>query len=220
MSVRSISHVGEKFGLLTIAAHCFVGGRSMVDCVCDCGGTTTTRLSRLKNGQTRSCGCLIGVHMREFGRIHRKSALHGHCMNYRNTLTYSSWGSMKGRCLNPYDPVFEAYGGRGITVCERWLDFANFLADMGERTSKSLSLDRIDNSRGYEPENCRWADYKTQNRNTRQNRLLTHDGKTQPVVIWAEQVGLSYHVLWKRLERGWSAQKALSVPNLGRGGRL
>ncbi len=119
---------------------------------------------------------------------------------------------MLQRCTNPSKKSYAGYGGRGIKVCERWLDsFDAFLADMGPRTSPGHSLDRIDNDGPYSPENCRWATRKEQCRNRRSNRLVIYDGTEMPLVEAAERAGLSYQLAYQRLLRGWTPEEALEV---------
>lgn len=132
------------------------------------------------------------------------------------TPTYASWEAMKTRCTNPNSDTFADYGGRGVTICERWLDFANFLADMGERPA-GKTLDRWPNPAGnYEPGNCRWATKEEQQRNTTANVLVTFNGETLTQTEWASRQGIKQTTLSYRLRHGWSALEALSlVPRLG-----
>ena len=123
------------------------------------------------------------------------------------------WRGMRERCLNPKLKGYPNYGGKGIQVCERWMTFENFLADMGRRPSSKYTLERINNNGNYEPTNCRWATMTEQQRNRSSNRLLTYQSKTQPAVVWAEEVGVEYQTLMKRLEAGWDVGRALSVPS-------
>lgn len=127
----------------------------------------------------------------------------------------SVWANMKTRCYNKNSNVWKGYGGRGITVCDRWLGadgFANFLADMGPRLSENSYLDRIDNDGNYEPSNCRWTTWKNQQRNRRTTRYLTYDGQTRCLAEWAEMYGIPSGLLWVRLERlNWSLEKALTT---------
>jgi hypothetical protein len=120
---------------------------------------------------------------------------------------------MKRRCNNPLDEAYGIYGGRGITVCDRWQDsFANFFADMGKRPSRKHSLDRKDNDLGYTPDNCRWATPEQQNNNRRQNRLITLNGKTQTLTVWANELGLPPNLVFARIDNGWSAERSLTTP--------
>lgn len=128
------------------------------------------------------------------------------------TRAYKSWAKMKERCLNPKCREYAYYGGRGISVCSGWLNFRNFYADMGE-CPPGRSIDRIDNDGNYEPENCRWADVKTQCRNRRSNVVLTFLGKTQTLIEWSEETGLSQSTLEHRVKRGWSVERALTQPH-------
>lgn len=125
--------------------------------------------------------------------------------------TRKTWGDMKGRCLNPAHRNYADYGGRGISICERWLTYENFLADMGERPP-GRSLDRLNNDGNYEPSNCRWATPKEQARNTRSNRLITYKGETKCMAQWADDLGLPKHTLEQRVAKGWDIEKALTTP--------
>jgi hypothetical protein len=136
------------------------------------------------------------------------------------TLTYSRWKSMRQRCLDPAASNFPSYGGAGVTICQQWLaSFEAFLADMGECPNRSMTLDRLDGSRGYEPGNCRWATRSEQTRNRSMNVSLTHQGRTMLVSEWAAEIGLSANTLRQRLYLGWSVEKALTTPKLARGQR-
>jgi hypothetical protein len=117
---------------------------------------------------------------------------------------------MLARCLNQNEPGYDNYGGRGIKVCNRWLEFANFFADMGERPSR-MSLDRINVNGNYEPGNCRWATDREQSNNTRSNVYLDHDGRRMTVSQWAAEVGLNANAIYARLKRGWSAEESLTT---------
>jgi hypothetical protein len=139
-------------------------------CICDCGKQTTVRGAVLRRNDTRSCGCSMDESKTKHGHIWRYNG-----KRYRSP-TYISWAGMLTRCRNSKQRSYAEYGGRGIAVCERWLAFENFLADMGERPP-GLTLDRIDNDGGYEPGNCRWATTKEQRANQRRHghKLFSRD---------------------------------------------
>jgi hypothetical protein len=128
------------------------------------------------------------------------------------TPEYSSWRSALQRCCDPTFVYYSYYGGRGITVCERWRDFSNFYADMGPRPTPQHTLDRIDNDGPYAPKNCRWATRQEQARNRRSNRMLTHNGETLCLSEWAERIDLPANALYMRLYNGWSTEQALTRP--------
>jgi hypothetical protein len=126
---------------------------------------------------------------------------------------YRIWTLMKDRCLNPSSGSFARYGGRGITICERWREsYAAFLADMGRRPGPGFSIDRIDNAGPYAPENCQWATMIQQARNTRRNKMLTLNGVTRCLAEWAELLSMDPTVLNHRLRLGWSVERALTTP--------
>lgn len=156
-------------------------------CQCDCGGLSTVSVSNLVSGNTTTCG-------------HGKGFRSEHGMT--GTRTHRCWGNMKARCLNPRVPNFKRYGGRGITVCERWLTFENFLEDMGE-CPEGQTLERKDNSKGYEPDNCRWATPKEQAANRRTNVLVDFEGERIPLAEVSRRSGVPFSTLRYRHGRGY-----------------
>lgn len=178
-------------------------------CRCVCGVERRVKGQSLRDGVSVSCGC----YQREGAakqaiRIGKANRTHG----MTNSSEWNAWARMKQRCYDPKTPGFERYGGRGVKMCERWQNFENFFADMGEKPTPEHSIDRIDNDGDYEPSNCRWATCQQQQRNRRDNIVVTHDGKTQCVSAWAEEYGICHHVLGMRLRRGWDMIRALSQP--------
>ena len=135
------------------------------------------------------------------------------------TPTHITWKSMLHRCLKTDHEQYGNYGARGITVCERWLRFTNFLADMGERPS-GMTLDRIDTYGNYEPGNCRWATAKTQRQNSRQRiHWITHNGDTLCLLDWSRKLGIrANHIRW-RIAQGWPTERALSTTRFNNQGR-
>lgn len=124
------------------------------------------------------------------------------------TRTYRIWAGMKSRCYCPSDTNYQKYGAKGLAVCARWHDYANFVEDMGE-APKGMTLDRLDNGAGYSPENCRWASPSTQAVNRRTTLLISFNGKRQCLKHWAKELGIPYLRTYKRLKRGWSVAAAL-----------
>ncbi len=202
---KLIDLIGERFGRLIVLER-VASDRAKNPrwlCLCGCGKEKIILGYNLKNGNTKSCGCLS----RE---IHLK---HGYSAAGKVSKTYTTWQSMIQRCINPNNIRFYCYGGRGIKVCKRWTKFENFLEDMGEHPGKKYQLDRINNNGNYCKSNCRWATRKEQARNTSRNRLISYDGKTQCVAAWAEEYNINYSTLWYRIyESGWSIKKALTTP--------
>lgn len=176
-------------------------------CRCDCGTEREVRQTLLRNGQSRSCGCFHN----EQAAAHIANVQRSHGM--ADTPEYTIWHLMHQRCR---DPARRNYGERGITVCERWSDFANFYADMGTRPSADHSIDRINVNGNYEPGNCRWATKKEQSRNQRKNRLLTFQGETLCLAEWCERFGIPKGRLETRLALGWDVERALTAPTRSR----
>lgn len=193
----------KTFGRLTVVGReGLIGRHAAWQCRCSCGVLTVVKGTRLRSGNVVSCGCEYRERPNYRGRTHGMT----------QTPTYKTWCAMRRRCHDQAATNFDRYGARGVTVCERWEAFENFLADMGERPV-GMSLDRIDNARGYEPRNCRWATPTQQARNTRNNRMLSHAGETLCMADWAERTGLPYSVIASRVEHGWSDGRALTTPH-------
>ncbi len=172
---KIINIQGQRFGMVAVIDRAgFVGRKAAWRCRCDCGKETVVAGSPLRLGRTRSCGCQGG---------------HGHTKGGVLSPTYGNWRSMRNRCSLPSHPHFADYGGRGITVCERWRAFENFLADMGARPA-GKTLDRYPNRDGnYEPSNCRWATMTEQLNNRRSVRILEINGERHSVAEWARRRG-------------------------------
>lgn len=137
---------------------------------------------------------------------------HGESQGGGRTVEYHIWEAMTQRCRNPRASGYAGYGARGIAVCERWLTYENFLADVGRRPSPRHSLDRRDNDGDYSPENVRWATPKEQARNRRTTRMLTCGGVTRCLAEWAEFSGINMKALHLRLKRGWPIERAIAEP--------
>jgi hypothetical protein len=156
----------------------------------------------------RSLAAVVGAEPANIVRVPPPKRARG---VYRDS-EYRSWDGLIRRCTCSAEPSWHNYGGRGITVCERWLSYENFLADMGPKPSRKHSLDRIDVNGNYEPGNCRWATVNEQQRNRRNNKLVTFGSKTQCLTAWAEELHLPLYTLSQRLNRGWSVEKAFTEP--------
>lgn len=202
-ALKSRPRLGDVFGRLTVL-ELFKVNRSLVywSVRCSCGSTLVVEQNALKSGGTRSCGCLKSEKVRDLNTRHGRSG----------TSLYRIWQGMKKRCGNQGDKHWSRYGGRGITVCERWrTSFEAFIADMGERPA-GKSLDRINNDLGYSPENCRWATTSEQNRNKRNTLFLVLSGKKMSLSDAAEFRKIPYDKVYSRIRcHGWPAYKALEV---------
>jgi hypothetical protein len=197
-------HTFERLTVIEKSAKVGKGYKPYWTCRCLCGTVKDIAEGSLIKELTRSCGC----YSREVASS--RSLTHGESRD--RSSVYQVWIGMKGRCRNPKDKKYPRYGGRGITVCARWDDFANFRDDMGERPSLDHSIDRIDNNGNYCPENCRWATAREQQRNRSTNHNLEVDGVTRTLSEWSEIGGIRSPLIIYRLKHGWSASKAVSVP--------
>jgi hypothetical protein len=129
-----------------------------------------------------------------------------------STPFYRVWINIHSRCSNPNSSDhWPFYGARGITVCDRWADFANFAEDMYPTYQEGLTIERIDNNGPYSPENCRWATTAEQSLNKRSNHLLTYEGRTMTIMEWSIETGIHHHALYSRIKRGWSIERALTT---------
>ena len=198
--------IGQRFGRLTVCEfeyserlHKWFWG-----CQCDCGRWVKVRPYLVKNGHTLSCGCL------QKERVSQSSKTHGQS----SSRLYRIYNAMKSRCYNEKQANYPNYGGRGITICDEWLhSFAVFQEwALANGYSDDLSIDRIDNSKEYSPENCRWVTRVEQNENTRRNNIVTINGKTQPLSAWARERGLNYHTVSFRIhQKHMTPEQALEV---------
>ncbi|WP_054070240.1 AP2 domain-containing protein [Pseudomonas syringae group genomosp. 3] len=189
---------GMRFGKLVALRHEAVSDsrKKAWLCQCDCGETAHVAAHKLKAGTITSCPC-----------ARRKTKTHG----MYGTRVHTLWSGMLSRCRSPKPSDARKYTERGITVCERWLKFENFLDDMG-LPPDGLTIDRIDNDKGYSPENCRWADYFEQNNNRRNTAFLTHRGVTRPFGDWSRMTGISIGVMHRRRNAGWSDESIINTP--------
>jgi hypothetical protein len=196
--------LGRQFDRLTVIEEVERRGRvRQWRCICSCGGEIVVAQGNLTSGATRSCGC--------FHRERASAANLTHGLS--NTTEHVIWSGMRARCSNPKHTAYADYGGRGITVCERWNSFQNFLADMGPRPSKQHSIDRIDVDGPYSPQNCRWATPSEQAQNKGSNRLVTFNGETTTISEWSRRLGIGAQLLGKRLDvLGWTVEHALATP--------
>ena len=197
-----IDLTGNKYGRLTVLRE---SGRTIYrsvtwECLCDCGNRVSITSHHLTSGHTQSCGCY------QKDRAAEGQRTHGLC----DTPTYHSWRGMKERCLNPQNKAYRWYGGNGVKICDRWLDFGEFLQDMGKRP-KGMTIERIDTTGNYSPENCTWVPAKKQTQNTRSNVMVTHNGQTLCIAELARREKVPYGRLQSRLKKGWDVERALQA---------
>jgi hypothetical protein len=184
---------GKRFGKWLVVRR--AEGFRRWTCRCDCGRVVDVLSSALISGASTGCRpCFDG---------------RGHGMS--STRAYKIWAAMIRRCNGEMPNAAHKYQGRGIRVCERWLIFENFHEDMGQPPT-GHSIDRIDNDRGYEPGNCRWATQTTQQRNRTNNHRLTLNGETKTLVEWSESQGIHPMTLRNRIVSGWPVERALLTP--------
>lgn len=199
ISGRAKVKAGDRYGRLIVLSQ---KNSLFWLCRCDCGATKAIRGAslRLTKRPTKSCGCLSVEIMKS-----RKT--HG----MWNSSEYGVWQAMLQRCNNKNNISFQRYGGRGVKVCRRWRKFKNFLEDVGRRPSRKLSLERIDNLKGYKPGNVKWATRKEQQGNTRSNVWITFQGRSMILSDWASEFRLHRKTLGNRLRLGWPMLEALTT---------
>jgi hypothetical protein len=206
MTAKVILEPGRKFERWrVISGPVSIQNRSHYQCVCECGAKRQVIVSALLNGTSRSCGCLAAEARLATRRLHGES---------KGCRLYRIWQAMIGRCHRPKHSAYARYGARGIRVCQEWrrsyLIFRRWATENGYRDV--LTIDRRDNSRGYSPSNCRWADDITQANNKSNSRPLTAWGETKTVAEWTRDARCRVDAgcLHLRLNRGWAAERALS----------
>lgn len=194
---------GKRYGRLVVTS--FAGlthSHGTWICMCDCGGTKTVVSGSLRNGLTKSCGCLLSETSRARLTTHGRST----------SLEYRAWSNMMARCYNPKSTHYRHYGGRGISVCNRWHTPELFLSDMGKKPDHRHTLERKNTDGNYEKSNCVWATWVEQQNNKRSNLILEHNGKRQSAAEWERELGIPNHILSKRMRRNWSQERALTTP--------
>lgn len=174
---------------------------------CTCGNIIETREYQVSSGRSLSCGCLAK-------EILSAMAKHGESKykNRKNSTEYSTWQNMRERCYNKNRKNYDRYGGRGITVCDRWHEFTNFLEDMGRKPSKEYEIERIDNDLGYYKENCKWATRLEQTRNQAKTIFIEYDGLRLCLSEWVEKSGIPKGTIRRRLKLGWPFGRAITEP--------
>lgn len=199
---------GRTFGRLTVSSeHRSVKRRTFWTCQCDCGNLTEVTATNLKVGNTKSCGCF----RRDFTTA--KNISNGRGVRTVPPPEYGVWGLMRGRCQNQNNVSWPDYGGRGITVCDRWQSFDNFYADMGPRPTADHQIDRVDNDGPYSPENCQWSTRVENCSNRRDTVNVEWRGETATVPNWSRRIGIPSAALWARLNRlGWDVERAMTTP--------
>lgn len=194
---------GKKFGRLSVES--FAGtrkGHTYWNCICTCGNTSKVEGFALRAGKITSCGCRQKEIVSVANSTHGKS----------HSSEYKSWSKMKERCLNPNSRNWRFYGGRGISVCEKWMSFGAFLSDMGEKPTRYHSLERINVNGNYDPSNCKWATNKEQCRNKRNTVFVEYDGRRVSLLDLSDRFSVSYKNLWRRVVvRNWEIKRALTT---------
>ena len=207
--MKFVDLTGQRFGRLTVIKRVENNGEKVMWlCRCDCGNETTVFSGYLRNGDTKSCGCLSKDKLRERRFKHGES---------RKTRLYNIWIHIKHRTSGKANEkrTKKWYTDKNIKMCEEWSDFRNFRDWANENGyDDSLTIDRIDGNKGYSPENCRWVDWKTQTRNKSNNINITRNGETKCLKDWCTELGLNYRSICQRIARGWDKEKALTTPKI------
>lgn len=202
--MKMIDLRGQVFGRLTVCGRVGSDERGLTTwlCRCSCGVDKVITGSALRQGRCVSCGCL------RLERLRAGQPKHG----MTNSPTWSVWRDMRKRCRNPKAQNYKHYGGRGITVCDRWQEFSAFIEDMGERP-EGMTLERQDVNGNYEPGNCIWIPAKEQPNNTRRSIMVEIDGQAVCLKVARAMRGLPYNLVRDRVRTlGWSIERAMSEP--------
>lgn len=206
---RFVNRAGIRYGKLLVLSLVEIRKHQTIwRCKCDCGKYHKAKGMNLASGSTKSCGC------------HKQGLLvaglrltHGHAVK-GITPEYRAWVNMKTRCTNRKCQMYYRYGGRGIKVCDRWLDsFVNFIEDMGKKPTKKHSLERKETDGNYDPSNCVWATQKAQSLNTSRNRFVSFNGRRMTISEFCDLRGFCRSAIHSRTRRGWTLARALKTPN-------
>lgn len=210
---RGKNLVGKRFTRLLVLSYAGKNPRREAHwkCLCDCGSQLIVYGNSLKRQVTKSCGCLSRE--RAYTLSQKFLLRHGYTVGGQKLGTYAVWATMVQRCSNPNHHKYPSYGGRGISVCDRWRSFENFIADVGDRPTDLHQIERKDNNGNYEPGNCRWATRKEQARNRRDNHFLEFEGRKATIAEWSEITKIAYGNIKNRINNlGWSVKDALTKP--------
>jgi hypothetical protein len=199
MGNKLIDITGQVFGTRTVLGLNRTEKRgSFWNLKCSCGAVSVVRRDSIAT--TKACkACAVSENNTRHGMSH--------------TPTHRSWLAMLQRCDNPNTRDYSRYGGRGISICEDWRTFENFLRDMGERPD-GTTIDRIDCNGNYEPSNCRWATHRAQTNNRNVTRMITANGETMALTDWSRKIGIKPITLEKRIKSGWSDDDAINTPTM------
>lgn len=213
--MKAKDYTGQRFGKLVVLGLSEKRGKSghkYYRCLCDCGKEKDISASHLVTGASKSCGCGVLLALKKRNTTHGMS---------RSRL-FTIWMGMKRRCMNPNEKSYVYYGGRGISICDEWK--ADFMAfhdwSVNNGYAENLSIDRIDSDGNYEPSNCRWVPLSEQNRNKRDNHLVTINGKTQLMSDWCKESKVSMTTVYERLRKGYKIEDALFAPDQRQGLRI
>lgn len=200
MDKRIVNLEGIRFGKLVVKELSHTNKGAFWNCICDCGNTKIIKSRSLISGDSKSCGCIQKTRFKTHGKT--------------NTPEHSSWHAMKTRCYNVNHSAYHNYGGRGIEICEKWLNFEGFLEDMGLRPSLSHTLERRDNNKNYNKENCYWATKEEQNNNRRNVKLIEFRGEKLTLMQWCRKLNLPPDRIRGRLRRNLPLEKVFLYESL------
>ncbi|WP_195245019.1 hypothetical protein [Clostridium celatum] len=206
--MKAIDRIGQVYGKLTITGLIYneKAKRNYALCKCECGNEKVVSISNLIKGATTSCGCYRNQRIKETCEKHGM---------YKTRLN-KEYRGLKQRCYNSKNSRYKYYGGKNIKICDEWLGkdgFINFMNwSLENGYNDELTLDRIDVDSDYSPDNCRWVTMRIQCNNRTTSHFETFNGETKTVAEWADKVGIKASIIYKRLKRGWSIEKALTTP--------
>lgn len=200
---------GTRYGRLTVKSYAgqASNGHSLWTCICDCGNVTVVSGSNLQCGKQVSCGCKRRDQVGRLNRTHAAS----------KSRLYRIWCNIISRTENPRIKSYRYYGAKGVKMCDEWRNSFDAFRDwsMSHGYAEHLTIERLDNNKGYSPENCRWATWKEQFNHRTCSHLLTFNGRTQSIALWAEECNLPKGTVYRRLYDGWAIERALTEPVRG-----
>lgn len=213
MRINPSDYIGNTYGYLTVLKVEIneTDNQTYAICECKCKNTKKVLPYQLKNGSVVSCGCLKKKLCKNLPKA--KSTNNGNYLDGRSKHPlYGTWVQILSRCENPQNSKYEYYGGRGIKVCEEWRDFWKFVewSDSVGGRPKGYTIDRKDGDKDYEPSNCHWVDWKTQQRNKQNNMIIEYNGESKTIAEWSEELNIHQRTLSNRIHRGWTIERAFT----------